>query len=168
MHLYTQSELENLISCHKEIIHPPKQNFSEIGGHLSNNMQLKSTDGLHSFYVFIRINAKFIENFTIGLRYTPRDGSDHFNLLRCQGPHGEYRGTLTEGDPHFEYHIHIAKAENIAEGKLAEKIGEFTDSYSTYEDALAYFVRRCNIIGAEEHFNFMRQLDLNDIWGDQL
>lgn len=168
MRLYTQEEINNLLICQKRIITPPKQNFSANRGHQSNSMQLESTDGLYKFHVFMRINSKFIENFSIGLRYTPSDGSEHFNVLRCQGPHGGYKGTITADDSHFEYHIHLARAENIAEGKIAEKDGEFTDAYSTYEDALVYFIRRCNIIGAEEHFNFMRQLDLTDLLEDHL
>lgn len=172
MRHYDQYEIDNLINCEKVIIQPPKKHFAEEDGHRSKNMQLESTDGEHRFHVFIRQNTTFIEDFSIGLRYLPLDGSGSFNLLRCNGPHRRANDfnsidTNTIEGHRFNYHIHFAREENMISGRKAESGGDNTEEYSTFDDALAYFIRKCNIIGAEEHFDFMRQLDFGDYRGDQ-
>ena len=55
-------------------------------------------------------------------------------------------------DHHDRHHIHIANEEDIAAGLKAERTAYVTEEYASYWDALGYFLRKCNIMGAEKHF----------------
>ena len=90
MKQYTQNELDDLISCEKEIYDPPKQDMREERGSRRNNMGLRSLDGSREFSVFMRINEDFPENFSIGLEYHPQEERGSICLLRCNGPHGDF------------------------------------------------------------------------------
>jgi len=72
MKLYTQSEIDNLINCQKIIIEPPPKNMRVERGHLKKDMKLHSVDSKHKFSVFMRMNERFNENFSIGLIYIPQ------------------------------------------------------------------------------------------------
>lgn len=157
---YTPEELEYLITCPKEIVNPPKQTMTLTNGHYRNSMDLCSVDGKHKFHVYMRKNEKFQENFSIGLEYCPNDGTPNITLLRCNGPHGEHINDWKIDEHFFGYHIHIATAENINSGLRPEKNAVLTNSYATFEDALSYFLNRCNIIGAEKYFVKYNQITL--------
>jgi hypothetical protein len=32
-----------------------------------------------------------------------------------------------------------------------------TEEYATYQDAIVYFMKRCNIMGADQYFPFLRK-----------
>ncbi len=150
---YSQEEIDNLIQCEKTITDPPKRVMILESGHYRNNMKLVSSDQSHEFEVFIRVNKDFSENFSIGLIYVPHDGSGSLPLIRCNGCHGEhYNG----GQEHFiAYHVHLAKEDNLAEGLNPLKYAEIINDYATYQDALAYFIKRCNILNYQKHFSFL-------------
>lgn len=46
----------------------------------------------------------------------------------------------------------IAKEANIRAGLLENKDAYITREYSTYEDALIFFLEKCNIVNAGEYF----------------
>jgi len=158
MHKYTQNEIDNLIKCPKVITNPPKRVMTLDNGHYRNNMELKSEDGQHIFHVFIRENAKFAENFSIGLDYLPPEG-ESICLFRCNGPHGEHSNDLTTTH-HYACHVHVAKDYNINAGRKSELYAETTASYISFEEALLHFLNYCNIKGAEKYMPNLRQLSL--------
>lgn len=165
---YTQEEIDALIKCPKTISNnnPPRKAMALEKGHYRNGMDLQSLDGKNKFQVYMRKNAKFEENFTIGLDYIPADGSGRITLLRCNGPHGGHINTWEFESPHFGHHIHIAKADNINDGLKSDIYAEVTQKYSTYFDALFYFLKYCNIQGYEKYFTMIRQLRLFDSGAD--
>lgn len=149
---YTQKELEYLISCPKEIIKPPRKSMVLTNGHQRNDMDLCSVEGKEKFRVFMRKNAQFEENFSIGLDYIPSEGGQQICLVRCNGPHGEHTNDLFSSAPHTGYHIHKATAENINAGLKPEKFAIITTEYATYDEALFFFLKQCNIKGSEKYF----------------
>ena len=149
---YTPEELEYLITCPKKIVNPPKKTRTLTNGHYRNCMDLSTVDNSHKFHVFMRKNVTFEENFTIGLNYIPREGGSQICLVRCNGPHGEHINDWYSGIPHYGYHIHKATAENINAGLKPEKFAVITTEYATYEEALLFFLKRCNIKDGERYF----------------
>ncbi len=76
-------------------------------------------------------------------------------LFRCNRPHGEHINRLD--DNHFiGYHIHIAKYEYISSGLKSDKYAELTHEYATFDDALAFFLEKCNVVNASEYFNITK------------
>jgi hypothetical protein len=154
---YSQEEIDSLISCPKVIAEPPRREMRSERGSKRNNMELRSTQGDLEFSVFMRINEDFSENFSIGLNYSPRDERGTLCLLRCNGPHGDFIGVSPSSQPHFRFHIHRAKADNIEAGLKAERGGEPTDGYASYKDALAFFLQEINVVNALEFFPELSQ-----------
>lgn len=111
---------------------------------------MTSVDGIHNFAGFISRNTVFQENFSIGLVYDPKDEKGKFCLLRCNGLHGE-----TIGAPHHSFfHIHKVSANDINNGIKVEKHIQKTMEYSTFEDAIQFFIRYINILPLDrlKHF----------------
>ena len=134
--MYTQEEIDALITIPKLIVEPPKKEFRSDRGHKRNGMRLQSLDGKAEFTVFMRINEDFPENFSIGLEHSPRDERGTILLLRCNGPHGEFIGSPGRPHPHFLHHVHRADAANLDGGLRGETNPQATDAYATYEEAL--------------------------------
>lgn len=162
MKRYSQEEIEKLIACAKQIVDPPRKEMKADRGSLRNDMQLETIDGAIGFWVFMRINERFPENFSIGLNVIPKDEPGSFCVLRYNGPHGEHvNAGFEEEHPHYGYHIHQAKADFMDSGLLSEKYAEITESYASYEEALFNFLKTTNIQNADEYFDF-RQRSLFD------
>ena len=104
----------------------------------------------------MRKNVDFVENFSIGLTYKPRDIRGEIALLRCNGPHGPH----VMFDHHNRFHIHKADQENLASGIRAERTAYITNKYASFQDALGYFIKKCNIIDAEKYFVGVLQHEL--------
>jgi len=149
---YTQQQLDELVACPKIVTQPPNKSFVEERGSLRKDMRLTSKDRKTRFKVFVRINTTFSENFSVGLNYLPDDGSEQICLLRCNGPHEGFSDDPDDLRHHVGFHIHQAKAENIGIGLKAEKWTEKTDQYADYRSAMRFFLKECNIEGAEKHF----------------
>ena len=146
--LLSDQEIEKLIACAKRIVEPPKKEMQLESGHWRNDMKLQSDDGKYDFSVFMRKDEDFEENFSIGLIYKPRDIRGEIHLLRCNGPHGPH----VMFDHHDRFHIHKADQENLASGIRAERTARITSEYASFQDALGFFVKKCNIIDAEKYF----------------
>jgi hypothetical protein len=144
----TKERIEYLIQCPKKTIDPPRRDMTLSSGHWRNGMTLQSADGEHDFSVFIRKNEDFEENFSIGLMYSPRETRGDICLFRCNGPHGPH----VSFDHHDRYHVHIAEEEIINAGLKAERAAFTTEEYASFDDALGYFLRKCNITDAEKYF----------------
>ncbi len=152
----SDQEIEKLIDCPKRIIESPKKELQLVNGHWRNDMKLQSDDGEYDFSVFMRKNEDFEENFSIGLIYNPRDVRGDIPLLRCNGPHGPH----VLFDRHDRFHIHKAEQENLASGMRAERTAYITKEYASYQDALGFFLKKCNIINAEQYFVGILQREL--------
>ena len=161
MQVYTVEKIEALISCPKVVTDPPKKELKLENGHFRNNLELKSEDGELNFTVFIRINFDFPENFSIGLEYWPKEERGSICLLRCNGPHGEFVSSFDLPMTHFVHHIHKAKPENIEAGLRAEKGGEPTNGYGSYDQALSYFCQVINLKNVDQYFPRKVQMPLD-------
>ena len=161
MKTWTQAELDDLISCPKQVIDPPRKEMRSERGHQRNDMTLGSLNGEWRFSVFMRSNERFPENFSVGMIYDPRDEPGDLTLLRCNGPHGEHDNSpMDDSQPHFGYHIHRAKADVINAGLLPQKFVELTDAYASFPEAVRHFLKLANIVGAETYFPTVDQLPL--------
>ena len=126
------------------------------GRHRRNDFDLISTDGTHSFLVFLRQSTEFPENFSIGLDYTSSPDGNRICLLRCNGPHGEALRLPRTPEHHFRCHIHLATEEAMISGQRAESFAVISEEFSTFEEAFVYFAGRCNIMEAERLFSFVK------------
>lgn len=154
---YTQAELEDLITCRKEITEPPRRELRLEGSQRRNDMRLRAQNSDREFRVFIRVHEEFGENFSIGLVYQPKDGGGEFVLLRCNGPHGEYNANFDPQHPHAEFHVHRATEEAIRAGMRPEKRADPTRQFASYREALSYFLREVNVADAATYFADERQ-----------
>jgi len=121
-------------------------------GHHRNDMELTTEDGSHVFRVFMRINERLPENFSIGLIYLPKDERGEIHLLRYNGPHGEFVRLGVAESHHVVHHVHRARKENLDAGKSAEKGAEPTEQFSDYNEALRIFLAEVGVTNAGEHF----------------
>jgi hypothetical protein len=153
----SDTEIDELITCRKRITHPPRKEMIQDSAHRRNDFKCEGIEGDDRFRVFMRQNLAFPENFSIGLVYLCDDGSE-VTLLRCNGPHGPVVDDplATGPNSHVCFHIHQAQAAIIEAGLRPEAGAVATTKYGTFEDALAYFVRRCGIEEAEQYFFSLR------------
>ena len=122
-------------------------------------MIAESEDKKQQFKIFVRINERFPEDFTVGLIYVNSEGRD-IVLYRCNGPHGDFTDNFLEGKHHFGYHIHRVKSGGAA------MMPELTDSFGTFRETLEFFFKRCSLSGGERYIkslmrNTSPQLDLD-------
>jgi hypothetical protein len=153
--IYTQAEIDQLIACPKMVTEPPAKELKLEGANYRNDARLIASDDTKgAFSVFIRKNADFPENFSIGLIYSPNDGiRQEINLLRCNGKHG----VCNRGDPnhpHWNYHIHRASEAALEAGEAAEKYAVTTAEFASLEEAVQYFVKAVNVnpLDVSKHF----------------
>ncbi len=163
---YRQQQLEDLISCAKVITRPPGRQMSLDRGSWRNDMELRAEHGDERFEVFLRRAEALPENFSIGLVWCPREDPERVCLIRCNGPHGDFTGDIPAPVPHFSHHIHLATEAAIAAGEKPERSASPTDRFGSFEEAIAFFIDRCNIAGYWKHFPQARLLPLYDKLGD--
>jgi hypothetical protein len=159
MKTWTQHELDELLACEKVTIDPPKKRMRLDRGSFRTEATLQSIVGEHAFRVFFRQNAKFRENFTVGLDFNLRDEPGSICLARCNGQHGPH-----ELWPyHSEFHIHLAKAEVVNEGRKSEAFAEATESYANFDEAIRHFGSLCHITDWHLHFPDLQQMLFEDL-----
>ena len=153
------STIHKLISEPKLIVSKPKKELKSEQNHMRDDFELTSLDGVRKFKVFIRKNADFQENFSIGLRFFPPESSS-LTLFRCNGNHGEIvEDPLKPNEHHFGYHTHQLTGKDLEEGVPEPKLIS-SAPYGSYEQALAYFCRSVNITDAEQYFGIQLQTSL--------
>jgi len=152
-------EIERLIECPKNIIAPPKREMTLHRGNWRNDMKLQEQGGDNVFSVFMRKNADFEENFSIGLIHLPKGVKGDAVLIRLNGPHGPH----LLFDYHDRYHIHIAHSDNMEAGLKEERKAFITNEYASFQEALAYFIKRCRILNANDYFPPYIQMNLENI-----
>lgn len=119
-------------------------------------MTLKSTDGKHSFRVFMRQSDEFPENFSIGLMCLPGEEPGSFQLVRCNGQHGGEKV-----HPHHAlFHIHRTKADDINSGFLEPRSIEQTNAYASFREALAHFCAMVSLERPDDYFPGLSQTRL--------
>lgn len=153
--------IADLIGCPKTIAQGPSKEMRVEQGTRRNGMKLLSADGERAYTVFMRVNDAFPENFSIGLVFLPKDEARTYVLLRYNGPHGAVRLDLHEPVYHAVPHKHKATNESISSGRRPECNVELTQSYVSYEEALAAFVRDVNITNIEQFMPDLLQLKLD-------
>lgn len=162
--IFTDEIIIHLISCEKRIVDSPKK-APPMRGSEKRKFLMESIDGEHTFIGFISRNQTFQENFLIGLVYNPKDEKGKIVLLRANGPHGPNENALH----HNGSHVHVATADRINAGLKPEGKIETNVPYSTFEDALQYFVHRVNIENSDAQKYFpppSNQLNINFEEGD--
>jgi len=154
--MLSDSFINQLIACSKVITTSPRKEMITDRQHLKNDMKVCSKDGQYNFSVFMRKSDIFEENFSIGLIYHPTDVPESIVLIRCNGPHGPHK--LFQH--HNKYHIHISNEENMKLGVKPERHAIITNEYSTYQEALKFFIKKCNIEGTDKYFFVVKQLSM--------
>lgn len=155
MSTYSQSVIEQLIRCPKRVSDSPRREMKSEGGYLRNDAKLIAQDEIKGeFTVFLRQSLSFPENFSIGLRYSPKDGRDTITLLRCNGKHGDFNKSFDPEHPHCDFHIHKASEKAVDAGLAPEKYADKTTEYASFEQALQIFVKMINLSAddASKHF----------------
>lgn len=117
---------------------------------MKKEFRMESIDGIYKFKGFLNQNEKFREDFSLGLVYAPKDVRNKILLIRVNGPHG---GTI-DNPWHAKPHIHRTDAEGVNNGIIAERHRIFVDDYSTFEQAVQFYVKRINIIQPERSKHF--------------
>jgi hypothetical protein len=152
----TERDIERLITMPKRIIEASSKEFKEEYRHLRKDFKLQSIEGNYYFRMFIRRHKEFQENFSIGLDLLP-SAERGMPLIRCNGPHYVSEDILRP-DPHYAYHIHKPNSDDIEKELRKLSFSEITESFNSYEKALDYFIKRTNIINANEYIDFQKSL----------
>ena len=140
--MITDQDIGELLQLPKRIgAKTPSVGYREVSGHRRCDLHLQAvSDEGATFIVFVRQSSKFIENFSIGLRYQTGDKMlGTITLVRYNGPHGEIN---RNADGHYNKpHIHRVTAAEIASGSMEpqESHREITTRYGTFEQALLVF-----------------------------
>ena len=161
--MLTDHEIESLIGLPKDIVSKtPAVGYRNENLHRRCELELTASSSPDTeFTVFVRQNDKFIENFSIGLRYKTKDRTlGTITLLRYNGPHGETSRRL--GGHFGRPHIHRVTARELAEGNREpqERYRDITDRYGTFEEALSVFFRDIAASNYLDYFGELRQLEL--------
>jgi hypothetical protein len=153
--MLSDHEIVRLIGCQKAVTKRPRTTFLIQGRHRRNDFEVSAVDTADRFAVFMRQSLEFPENFSVGLDYLSLPGSGRLCLIRCNGPHGEHREIPGTPDHHFSCHIHVATSEALQAGLRPESNASRTDAFTTFEEAVAYFVRRCSIVDVAPMLPFL-------------
>jgi len=154
--MFTDEYLNFLISEEKIISVAPKKEFKMENQNFRNSFELISSDGKRKYSVFLRKHNEFQENFSIGLRFFPFD-SPSFQLVRFNGNHGEQLKDILNPNPHRDYHIHQMTNEDLDNGLDEPKNAFVTKEYASYEQAIIYFCKYCNIKDYLKYFTDVKQ-----------
>lgn len=144
--------IQSLITCPKLVIKSLNKELGENERYQRQDLELESEDRKQRFHVFIRKSLELVDDFSIGLQHISIADSERTVIFRCNGRHCPPDIVNAANPHHSEYHIHTGKAKNISSGLRAEAGAEITRSYASFDGALVFFVRTCNIVGAERYF----------------
>ena len=161
--VFTDQQLEDLIVMPKVLrSREPAMGYKTQDRSERCDMKL-SPEGSEviEFEVFVSRNLKFIENFSIGLRYnTNLQNLGKITLLRYNGAHGE---TSHAEDGHYARpHIHRLTSKDVEFGIIhpTERDRKITDKYGTLEEALDVFFDDINITDFGKYFEVLMQRSL--------
>ena len=155
----TNQDIQKLIQAPKKIDkRTPQKGYKQENNHKRCDLDLiGNTDQNMKFYIFIRQNQLFLENFSIGLSYQNTNIKQTITLVRYNGPHGKIK--TKETDHHLEPHIHYITPEEINSNVFnpKEKIIKKTDKYIFFEEALRSFFQDITVKNWENYFPELNQ-----------
>lgn len=162
--MLTQQQIQELIELPKTIVGKrPRYGYREENGNRRCDLELRShREDDSTFAVFIRQNLQFVENFSIGLRYTAELPLGAITLVRYNGPHGE---TSRAPDGHYaKAHIHRITEQELSAGSTQpqERDRTITYQYATLEQALSAFFDDAGVSNHNEYFPEILQMGLFD------
>lgn len=134
----TDAMIDEIIECAKTITANPSPKNKTNGAHKETSFTASSGDGKYSFQVFVREHTELIENFSVGLVYTPNGGVP-FVVTRYNGQHGQHKNFLTGEVFDDTCHIHKVKEDVVRAGINYDNNAEVTDRYSSLDEALGCF-----------------------------
>ena len=153
----TDEVIQDLIRLPKMIESKiPTKGYKDENGHRRCTLNLQAAH--KTFTVFIRQHERFIENFSMGLRYQTGDKMlGTITLIRYNGPHGE---ASRYADGHYaKPHIHRVTAVEVSSGSTQpqERVREITDRYATFDQALLVFFEDVAASNYHEYFPDLRE-----------
>jgi hypothetical protein len=144
------AEIQRLISTPKRIAEAPSKDWRNDLAQKRKDFRLVSSDGAESFRAFARQSLVWPENFSIGLEFEPKDGSDCIILIRCNGPHGDYNRAAKPDHPHFHCHVHLATEAAISQGLRPESAAKESDKFASVKEAMRFFLETVNLNREEQ------------------
>ena len=152
----TDIEINNLISMPKDIIKPPKKNFTyDKTNHMCvhNSFECQSKDNsIDKFHIFIKKHCSLPSSFSIGLMYSNKN----ILLLRANGKHDHKN--KDDAQSFNDFHIHKVSAKQLQEGITNSYHADPTKNYTSFNSALLHFCDLCGIIGIDKYFPDLRQI----------
>ena len=159
--MLTDRDIDEMVRLPKVIVEKtPAGGYKEQSGHRRCDLKLEIAsdeneqvleDG--NFSVFIRQNIKFIDNFSIGLKFRSLERALRtIVLVRYNGPHGE---RIHQGDEHYHKpHVHRLTAADLESGNFhpRERHREITDRYVLLDQAIDVFFRDTSVRNYQEYF----------------
>ena len=152
--MLTQQRIQELIELPKTIVSKqPRHGYREENGNRRCDLELRSYGNEDTFDVFIRQNVRFIENFSVGLRYRADLPLGTITLVRYS-PDGHYA----------KPHIHRITEQELAKGSTQpqERDRTIAHQYATLEQALSVFFEDARVFNHEEYFPEILQMRLFD------
>ena len=146
--------LNEIISCPKTIIRAERKKMILENRHYRNTLNAISNNQKYTFKIFLR---QFLEDFSVGLIWTNPQNIIGINrpiiMLRCQGPHD---GKEELGfDIHHDFHTHEITEKDILERRFHRpSCRQNTTLFQSFDQALCYFIKRCDIIDIEKFIDF--------------
>lgn len=151
----SDTEIKHLISVKKVIDTIPKKSFypdKQTNKVLRNDFTCHSEENPNDkFCVFIRKNTIIIDQFSIGLRYMPKD----LLLIRVNG-NQQHRNS----DKSFfmDFHIHTATEKQLQQGIFQDYDAVPCHDYCNFNSALLHFGKICGIINIIDYFPSINQI----------
>lgn len=137
---YSDEELDELRSTPKRVINP-RARWTMKRGHRQRNFRAcDQKDESVRFSIYLRQNVLDERNYSCGILYCPRPGTD-LTLARYNGSNHIHR------EIEYRSHIHRTTARAIAAGKTPESEAAETDRYDNLEGALRCLVEDFQIEG---------------------
>lgn len=158
--MYTDQFIQELVTCQKVITDPPKDKEAR-SSYVKIVFSMRSIDNQFSLSGFIHQNTFFLENFSIGLVYKPKEEKGSIVLLRCNGMHG---GTI-QNPHHARCHINTVQADSLNKGSRVENHIEITSQYSTFDMAIQFYINKIGLDRSDRQQYFPPPNGQKDLFG---
>ncbi len=155
--LFTDREIEMLISCPKEFRMRPRE-MKKVNKNYQQRFSVFSLDTGEEFTVFIAYSQIQELDFSIGLKF-----GDNL-LFRVNGFHGTTRAGYFHAPHHASPHTHTLTHADLCRGNRDKpsSIADMSGQYVDLPTARLYFFKRCGIIGFEQYYEVNQQLSMFD------
>lgn len=148
--------LDELISADKVIVDKePKKGLKEELNHRRADLTLEAPSLKARFRMYIRQNASYPENFSIGLDYLGSQGE--VKLMRFNGSHKREKDSID--NHHCYFHIHKEITEEESPNNINDT--ETTSEYSDLLSAIDFAFRRLGVQNTSQFFPENEQMLLD-------